>query len=189
MSRDPDDPRLEELQRLLDVASEDQREILAEAEREAGEDDRAFMERALERAAAAEGARPPRRWAWALAAAAALLLGWLGLRGVWAPPGGGPAGTVLGDDDLVLVSPVGEVAAYGSIRWTFPISDAITFEVLVRDAATDEVLLEERVEGRLSLSPDSRVTVAWPERIDVELRAFDGPDELASCSASAWLRL
>ena len=179
------DPEMRETQRQLDLAAQEQKEVLEAARRQADEADLRFVEAALETAASASVSRQgPRRLAWLvpLAAAAILVLFLLGRDEETEP---GPGDVLLNGESLQILAPAGEGATFGTIRWNYGKLLGTTFELRVFDASGENVLFETVVEEVDSFDVPLSQALGWPDSVRIELEAFDADGILLDSTSSS----
>ena len=172
MERDPGfEERLAELERMsrwLEEGGAEQRAVLHEASVPRGTEGEALVQELLERP------RRRSRWPLALAAAAAVVLGFLWARGGEPELEPRPLElAVLGDGEPGALFPLGEVAAYSRFEWDFDLPDGGWFQVIVSSAEDDRELQRSRPGVQSSWEPEADVRGAWPERIRWTVNAYD----------------
>jgi hypothetical protein len=161
------------------------REALASAARDVGPADERTARGTLGRH---QARRRRSRWLVAgLAAAALVALLQVARR---SPGDGPPAREVqLSPHGVELVTPLGEVAGFGTFRWKDGDGAAASYRVGVsafRDGAWIDVL--EQVVEATELAVDEPVWRAWPARIEWRVDSRDRSGRVtASAAAEAWL--
>lgn len=192
MNTDRGDRRDEELAeedvlRALERAAHLERESVAEARAPASPGELRAVEGAL-REIWEPAPRATRRRVWL--AAAALVLAAITLWRFTArdAPELPPPGVVLGQNELRILAPEGQVEAFTILRWQTSTRGTPRFEVRVYDDATGALLLRESDLRASELSLENRDTSAWG-RVRIEVDELDSSGEpVKSGGARAWLR-